>query len=35
MKNLATDTANEMKQLITSLNEKLNAGKYRAFALQL
>ena len=35
MKNLATDTANEMKQVITSLNEKLNAGKYRAFALQL
>lgn len=35
MRNLATDTANEMKHAITSLNEKLDAGKYRAFALQL
>lgn len=35
MKNLATDMAKEMKQAITSLNEKLDAGKYRAFALQL
>ena len=35
MKNLATDMAKEMKQAITSLNDKLDAGKYRAFALQL
>lgn len=35
MTNLAVDIAKEMKQLFASLNEKLDAGKYRAFALQL
>ena len=35
MKNLTTGMVNEMKQLITSLNWKIDAEQYRVFALQL
>lgn len=35
MRNMATDMAVEMKKVIASLTEKLDAGKYRAFSLQL